>query len=260
MAAPFEPTGEERQVPLTGGTTIDGAPVAYIVVLAAVVVVLSFIPFSVVFAAGGGFPLSQGIYGLVGILLGPWAGALAAGIGRIIGIFIAPHTAGGGLPSALFAVAWTAAGGILVQKRGRAWLYAFLFFLAAYLLYVGTALTKDVTPTLALANSAVNLLGLALWVLPTRALARRWIADPNLGRVAAGLFLGCFMVNALGHTFANMWLYVFVNPWPAQVWAALVPIIPVEQFFRTLVGTVIGVGVIAGLRAIGLKKPAKAGF
>ncbi|MBC7223295.1 MAG: hypothetical protein H5T59_03305 [Anaerolineae bacterium] len=259
MSDSFQPTGEEREVRLLGGATIDGAPVAYVVVMAAVVTVLSFVPFSVVFAAGGSFPLSQGVYALVGILLGPWAGALAAGVGRLIAIFAAPHTAGVGLPSVVFAMVWAAAGGILVERKGRNWLYAFVVFVAAYLFYVGRALTIDVTLPLALETTAVNILGLLLWVLPTRVLARRWIADANLGRVAAGLFLGCLMVNANAHTFANAWVYYTIG-WPAKIWAVLIPVIPVEQFFRTVVGTVIGVGVIAGLRALGLKKPAKAGY
>jgi len=259
MTEPFEPSGKEREVRFLGGATIDGAPVAYVVVMAAVVTVLSFVPFSVVFAAGGSFPLSQAVYALVGIILGPWAGALAAGVGRLIAIFAAPHTASVGFPSVLFAVVWAAAGGILVEKKGRNWLYGWLVFLAAYAFYVGRALTIDVSLSLAVQATLVNLLGLILWILPTRALARRWIADANLGWVAAGLFLGCLMVNANAHTFANAWVYYTLG-WPAKIWVVLIPIIPVEQFFRTVVGTVIGVGVIAGLRAVGLKKPAKAGY
>ena len=65
------PAGEEREVKFLGGVAIDGAPIAYIVVLAAVVAALSFIPFSVILASGGSFPMSQGIYGLVGWILGP---------------------------------------------------------------------------------------------------------------------------------------------------------------------------------------------
>ena len=53
------PAGEEREVKFLGGAALDGAPIAYIVVLAAVVLALSFIPFSVVLATGGSFPLSQ---------------------------------------------------------------------------------------------------------------------------------------------------------------------------------------------------------
>lgn len=62
----FQPSGPERSVQFHGSAAIDGAPVAYIVVLAAVVTTLSFIPFSVVLSSGGSFPMSQGVFGLVG--------------------------------------------------------------------------------------------------------------------------------------------------------------------------------------------------
>jgi hypothetical protein len=260
MTTPFQPVGEERQVRLLSGPTIDGAPVAYVVVMAAVVTVLSFVPFSLVFGFGGAFPLSQAIYALVGIILGPWAGALAAGVGRLIGVFVAPYTAGTGLPTVLVAMVWAAAGGVLVEKKGRNWLYAFAFFVAVYLVYVGRAVTRDVSVPLALENTAVALLGLVLWLLPTRGLARRWIAQSNMGRVTAGLFLGCLIVNANGLNFGSAWSYLLINPWPAATWAVLAVAIPLEQLGRAVVGTIIGVGVIAGLRAIGLKRPAKAGF
>jgi hypothetical protein len=48
--------------------------------------------------------------------------------------------------------------------------------------------------------------------------------------------------------------------WPEEVWISLIPIIPFESLMRGLVATVIGTGVIAGLRAIGLVKPTNATY
>ena len=261
MATSGCPKGEERRVELLGGAAIDGAPIAYIIVWAAVLVVLSFIPIpvSAVLGIGGTFPLSQAAYALVGFVLGPWAGALAAGIGRLIGIFTAPHTATAGLPSVLIAMVWAAAGGSLVSKKGRQWLLALLVFVLSYVVYVGRGLSMGVNWSLALQTTASNLSGILLWLLPTRLLARNWIADKGAAKLAAGLALGCWIVNTCSHTFANALLYA-INPWPASVWRILIPIIPVEQLVRVVVGTVIGTGVITGLRAIGLVKPAKAGY
>lgn len=261
MTSSTAPKGEERKIGLVGGVSIDGTPIAYIIVWSAILAVLSFIPIpvSVVLGIGGTFPLSQALYALTGFVLGPWAGALAAGVGRLIGIFAAPHTAAAGLPSVLFAIIWAAAGGILVQKKSRLWLGMLAVFAFAYLVYIGLALGKDVDIGLAVLNTLTNLSGLILWVLPTRALARRWIADQNPVKLAAGLALGSWIVNTLGHTFSNAWMYYTVG-WPANVWRVLIPVIPAEQAFRAIVGTVIGMGVILGLRAIGLVKPAKAGY
>ena len=256
-----EPRGEERRVEQIRGVEIDGAPIAYIIVWSAVLAVLSFVPIpvSAVLGIGGTFPMSQAVYALVGVILGPSAGALAAGIGRSIGIFTAPHTATAGLPSVVIAAVWAAAGGILVEKKGRTWLLALVVFALAYIGYVGRALTRDVDLGLALQATITNLSGLILWTLPTRILARDWIAEKNSVRLAAGLALGCWIVNTCSHTFANALLY-YINPWPANIWRILVPIIPAEQAFRVVVGTIIGVGVITGLRAIGLVKPDKAGY
>ena len=68
---PEMPTGPERNVRLIGGTAIDGAPIAYIIALAAVVAALAMIPLSYVVGGSGSFPLSQAIYGLLGWILGP---------------------------------------------------------------------------------------------------------------------------------------------------------------------------------------------
>ncbi len=86
------PSGEEREVRHLGSATIDGAPVAYVVALAGVIAVLAFVPLSVVLGSGKSFPLSQSIYPLVGWLLGPVAGAVADGVGALVGVFLAPHT------------------------------------------------------------------------------------------------------------------------------------------------------------------------
>jgi hypothetical protein len=261
VAATKEPRGEERVVEQVGGAAIGGAPIAYIIVWGAALAVLSFVPIpvSAVLGVGGTFPMSQALYALVGFILGPWAGALAAGIGRLIGIFTAPHTAAAGIPSVIIAMVWAAAAGILVQKRSRTWLAALVVFVLAYIAYVGRALMIDVSPSLALQTTISNLSGIILWLLPIRSLAREWISDQKAAKLAAGLALGCWIVNTCSHTFANALMY-YINPWPANIWRILIPIIPAEQLFRTIVGAIVGAGVITGLRAIGLTKPTQAGY
>jgi len=262
MASNSAPRGEERKVPLVGGTTIDGAPIAYVIVLAAVVAVLSFvpIPISAVLGLGGTFPLSQAIYALVGFVLGPWAGALAAGIGRIIGVFLAPHTASSGLLSAAVAVVTAWAGGVLVQKKGLLWLCPPILFAMALVAYVGRGLTVDVSLGLGLSSTFINWLAIILWLTPARTLARDWIAAASPLRLAAGLALGSWIVNTGSFLVANALFYNLLYRWPAIQWKALIGIAPVEHAFRVAVGTAIGTGVILGLRAIGLLKPARAGY
>ena len=250
------PVGEEREVKFLGGAALDGAPIAYIVVLAAVVLALSFIPFSVVLASGGSFPLSQGITRLVGWLLGPIAGAIAIGIGRLLGVFLAPHTAGVAAVSVIAAtVAAFAAGAMVIGKeRNTWWIPLSVIFVLAYLVYVGRAILENgVGLWPAIAASFIDWSAILLFVLPTRIIFARWINDKNLVKTALGLFLGTWMIAGIGHVVASSITYFMFN-WPEEVWVTLIPIIPFEHLMRCLTGAVIGTGVIAGLRAIGLVK------
>ena len=284
------PTGEEREVRFLGGAAIDGAPVAYIVVLAAVVTALAFIPFSVILALGGSFPMSQGVYPLVGWVLGPIAGAIASGIGRLIGVFLSPHTAGP-VPAASVwgaVLASFAAGSMILgeKRRGyglklsgvsrrlvflsplfkllariprrRWWIPLSLLFIVEYLLFIGRAIfVNGVRVDIAVLNSFVNWSSILLYILPTRTLFVRWINSKNIGLIAAGLFLGTWTIAGISHLSVTAILYYLLN-WPEEVWITLIPIIPVEHVFRCVIGAVIGTGVISGLRAIGLIRPTEA--
>ena len=63
------PKGEEREVKISGGASVDGTPLDYIVVLAAVVTVLAFIPFSITPASGGLFPIRDGYFSLSWVVI-----------------------------------------------------------------------------------------------------------------------------------------------------------------------------------------------
>jgi hypothetical protein len=254
------PAGEERKVKFLGGATIDGAPVSYIVVLAAVVLVLAFIPFSITLVVGSSFPMSQGVYALVGWILGPIGGAVASGIGAMIGVFLAPHTTSVWPVSVLGGVIASFAAGSMVlgEKRRGWWIWETAIFVTFFLLFVGRAIVQNgVSVSAALGGSFVNWSGILLFALPTRTLFARWIKKENIGLVALGLFFGTWMVAGVTHLCQSSILY-FIYNWPEEVWLSLIPIIPFENLMRSLIGTVIGTGVIAGLRAIGLVKPTEA--
>jgi hypothetical protein len=260
MTMDILPEGEERKVEAVSSAAIDGTPIAYIVVLAAIVTTLSFIPFSIVLASGGSMPLSQGIFALLGWLLGPIAGAAAGGIGALIGTFLAPYTAG--IPAiSIFGamVASFVAGSMVFGKKRRFWwLWLTIIFLVPLFIYGKRAMGQNgISPSIFIAGAFVDWSSLLLFILPTRTLFARWINGPNLGLMAIGLFGGTWMASGLSHLSLVAITYSIFN-WPQEVWIALIPIIPLENFFRSAVGTVIGIGVIKGLRAISLVKPREA--
>lgn len=255
------PIGEERQVESLSRVAIDGAPITYIIVLAAIVVALSFFPMSVVIALGGSFPMSQGVLGLVGWILGPIAGSISSGIGSIIGIFVAPHTAGP-IPILRFwgsiLTSFAAGAMVLGAKRRTWWLWIWLYALASFLYFAFRALfISKISMGVFLANSFIDWSALILYALPTRTLFARWIRGKNWGLLILGLGLGTWAVFGLTHASLAA-IYFHMNPWPEEVFVTLIPLIPFENLMRATIGIVIGSGVIAGLRSIGLIKPREA--
>ncbi len=243
-----------------GGARIDGAPIAYIVVLSAVCTALAFVPFSVIVALGGSFPLSQAIFPLVGWILGPIAGAVASGVGALVGVFVAPHTAGIPAVRVTGAVVASFVAGSMRHGTRRSWWWLPITLMGAICLalFGGRATTQNaVTLWAVIAGAFVDWSALLLFALPTRTLVSKWIGHPNIGRVAAGLGLGTWIAAGSAHLVQSTITYFMYN-WPQDVWVTLIPIIPVENLLRAAVGTIIGTGVIAGLRAIGLVKPREA--
>lgn len=253
---PFTPKGAEREVQFLGSASIDAAPVAYVIVLAAVVTTLAFVPLSVTLASGGSFPMSQGIYGLVGWVLGPLAGAVASGIGTLVGVLFAPHTAGVWPLTIYSAVAASfAAGCFSSEKRRWWWIPTGIWGLASLAFYLGRAhyVVGISTRTIVL-GSFVDWSSLLLFLSPLRPQVGRWLRSPRLDRVALGLALGTYMAFGFSHGCLCALSFYLFN-WAEEVWLILIPLIPIEFAARSAVGTVVGVGVISGLRAIGLVKP-----
>jgi len=258
------PSGEERKVVSAGGAAIDGAPIAYIVTLAAVVAVLTVIPIPITFVVGTGrnFPMSQGVYPLMGWLLGPLAGALTDGIGALVGLMINPQNTSSLLASLLgAAMGGLAAGSMRGEgRRRRWWLPLTAVFVIFYGLYAGRAVfVNRAVWWHVLLGSFINGSALLLFALPTRTFFARALADANLRRVAVGLFGGTWMIAGLVHLSTGWLVYWQIN-WPNTLWLVFAGAAPFEHIARCIIGTVIGVGVISGLRVIGLVKPAEAAY
>jgi hypothetical protein len=224
--------------------------------MAAVVTALSFIPFSIGLGIGTSFPLAQAVYPLCGILLGPIAGAIAAGIGAGIGVFVAPHTAGmipletviGVMIGAFFA-------GTFVKGPERGWWWAPPALLTLLNFIVGAfvaILVAGVDVGIYILSTLTLTVSYLLILLPTRKLWGKWVRGKNLLFV----FLGVALVTLNTTTvIGNAGIGYYIYMWPNEVWGMLIPIMPVENLFRMIVAGVIGTGVIAGIRAIGLVKP-----
>jgi hypothetical protein len=254
------PLGEERKVEFYNRTAVDGAPITYIIVFASIVVALSFFPMSVIISIGGSFPMSQGVLGLVGWILGPIAGGIASGIGAVIGIFVAPQTAGIYFIRILGSIFTSFAAGTMVlgTKRKQWWLWIWIVSLIAFGYFAFRAIfINNVGIWIFIANTFVDWSALILFALPTRTLFARLINSRNWGYVVLGLGFSTWMVYGLTHVCSAAITYHMFN-WTEEVFLTLIPIVPFENLMRATVGIVIGSGVIAGLRSIGLVKPENA--
>ncbi|BBA78717.1 hypothetical protein RGRSB_0085 [cyanobacterium endosymbiont of Rhopalodia gibberula] len=251
--------GEEREVKTSGGSSVDGTPLDYIVVLSTVVTVLALIPFSITIGSGGLFPMSQGIFPLVGWLLGPLAGAITSGMGTLIGVFLAPHTAGIPLISIWGAVIASFTAGVMSSRKGNIyWRFGLTFvFIIELILYTRHALSNGVSFSTIIAGSLIDWSGILLFTLPTCSLIAQCISSKKPFFVTVGVFFGTWMIMGLSHL-NQVFITYYIFNWPEETWLFLIPIIPLENLVRSLIGTFIGIRVIYGLRAIGLMKPKQA--
>jgi hypothetical protein len=243
---------------MSGRTTrgIFGSPIAYVALMAAVVAVFQLIPFSVVLGPGISFPLSLAIIGLVGILLGPWAGAVAVAIGSGIGVLIAPHTAFLG-PLTIVAMVLTPIGTGLITNGKRVIVGFFLIAVAAiwWALFLATNGWPEVTTAL-LQPWRYLLPGILLLLPGLTDKAVRLLKSEN--RLALGAALGyiIWIGGSIDHSFSAIVGNLILFQLPEDVWSFLILfVIGAERGALALVGLIVGIGVIFGLRQMGARKP-----
>jgi len=74
-----------------GLASIAGAPISWVALFAAICAVTTLIPFYFYVTGGGYVSAASGLFmPLAGQVLGPWAGTIAASVGGLVGMFIAP--------------------------------------------------------------------------------------------------------------------------------------------------------------------------
>jgi len=180
----------------------------------------------------------------------------------LVGLMINPQNTSSLLASLLGAVMGGLAAGSMrgEGRRRRWWLPLTAVFVIFYGLYAGRAVfVNRAVGWHVLLGSFINWSALLLFALPTRTFFARALADANLRRVAVGLFGGTWMIAGLVHL-STGWLVYWQLNWVNEAWLIFAGAAPFEHIARCIIGTVIGVGVISGLRAIGLVKPAEAAY
>jgi hypothetical protein len=192
----------------------------------------------------------------MGVLLGPWAGTIAVLIGGAIGVLIAPHTAFLGPLTLLVLVMAPLAAGLIVTGRHR---LVGVYLLAAGVLWWVIYIATDGMPadaTVLLMPWRYILPGILLFVPGLTEKAVRLLRSENRLAVAASLGYIIWISLQADHSISAIVGNLLLFPLPEEVYRLLIlTIIGAERGALTIVGIVIGLGVIFGLRRMGIRKP-----
>lgn len=252
---------KEKIVGARSGVSIGGAPVSYTAILAALVAVLAFIPASVVVGGmGGGWPFWDVLTPVVGMLLGPIAGPIAAAIGVVVGGVIAPYTNLGPWGFLIGAMAAFTVAMTLLPRKSM-WYVPWAVTVVLNVIYYFQATSYGISPLMWWSNVFTIQIALVLIAIPQ---LRNWaIEQIRSGPIGPRTFAAFALVFFFGSTAgiqAN-WVPAFAtNPWPAEVWPALIVIILVERVVFTLVGALIGMALVGALRRSSMPKAKMAGY
>jgi hypothetical protein len=255
------PKGEKREVTGLGAVAIGGTPVAYVAIMAAIVVAFAFVPASIVIGgAGQGWPAHDILHPLIGLLLGPIAGPIASIIGIFIGNALAPYTSLG--PWAMLMGAMSSFSVGMVAQRGKMyWLIPWLITLILHGVYFFQASGQGVGVALWFSNTFLITLGLILIIIPQ---VRDWaVAAVQSEKVTWQTGVALYILFLFGSTagIQAAWVVWYAqNPWPAEAWPSIVPSVMLERGIFPLIGTLIALGVIAALRRSSFVKPKMAGY
>ncbi len=209
---------EKTSEKVSGGATgrIGGASIAWVTLFGALIGVAALVPIFPYVGGGGYVPLATPLCAIAPLLLGPIGGIVAAAIGGVIGMFIAPAAYPMQLVDVLCAAMIPAILVGLVIKGDRLWKLTVPLFvvigLAGYLVpfYIpGAAAGFGKVP-----EPLYFLLGGYYWIpsaiiaaspLGTR-LIPRWVRSQNRAERYGGIFLAV-LISLL------VWWMPFTRPW-----------------------------------------------
>jgi predicted membrane protein len=202
-------TAGAREFQGRGMATVLGAPISWVALFGALVGALSIVPMLFYLSGGGYVSAGMIIFApLAGIVLGPWAGFVAALIGGLIGMFLSPASyplfiIDANLSGSFIALYW----GLASDRKYTKFLIPWAVFWIAFVLIVPYRNSLGVDAQFGTASEPTYSLGW-LWayaglaLLIVNALAGgflwRWVRDPASDRVR--LFLGVLGVSFIGCT------------------------------------------------------------
>ncbi len=211
--------------------------------------------FPIIGAVGKSISVTAVVAPLIGIILGPWLGAVAVTLGGLVGVSVAqigPFGPFSFLP-------WTAAAlasGLLYSRRWRILTVLYLILLFAFTFYpmVGPAWLHPYLVWL-------QLVGLAVLLSPLQLKAVKSMRkQTSVQETMLGVGVFSFIATLFGHVVGSMMFEIVY--WPTLIgeldswrslWQFLTFMYPIERTIIVVMATLVGVPLIKALRAYGFR-------
>jgi len=222
-------------------TSID---IASISIFAALYVVMGSMPLFYIFGAYGQFITAALLIApIIGIVLGPVGGTLSVAIGGIAGMALT-----GNMPMGIFSFLPGTFDALCVGLAFRRKWYASAAIFALFILAFASL------PSIGGAKYFVWFDAFALLILlsPASTLAVEYAKSSDPQKIVMGVGILAFIGVLIDHIVGSL-VFQVLTPIPQSIWEAVAFIYPIERVLVTIVATIIGAGIIRGVRASGLK-------
>jgi hypothetical protein len=234
---------------------VAGVPVAYLAIWAALYALAGVLP-AIPMVGGGTLGGQEFLMVVAGVLFGPLAGSLAAGVGGLVASFIAPATANFGLLTFYPHVIGALAAGLLIRNtwKSKGVVIGML---------VGFSLIWWLVPPFNSIGGPVFAQGgywpMYLTVVIPIALtpwAVRQIKTFDVKRVPWGLLIIGWAAYMVNHVAANLgYSYLYPQGPDSWVFAFWSGIVPLQRLALIVVSAIIGTALLIGLQRAGIRFP-----
>jgi len=234
--------------------TLDSKDIALTGVFASMYAVLSTQPlFPVIGAVGKFFTFALIIAPLVGLIIGPYRGALAASIGGFIGWFVAPQYGALMYFSFVPGAATALCSGYLYKGRWKTFvaIYSVLFLIYGFYPAIGPLWLYPPFVWF-------HLLGLFFLISQVKLKTNKMLSHSHLPELTFGVGVVSLIATLFGHVVGGL-IFEAVSPiyFPSvnwtNLWQGLVFVYPLERSIVVLISILIGVPLIKALRANGFE-------
>jgi uncharacterized membrane protein len=238
---------------------IAGIPVAFLAIWAAIYAVASILP-AIPLVGGGTFGGQEFILALAGILFGPWAGAIAAGVGGLIASFVGPATAYFGLLTFYPHVIGALVAGLLMMNTRNSRIAVLVLLVVAMLAWPLLPLFSSIGGYV-YAKAAywpMHLTGFIGLALSPWAVRQIRTFDPKKVPIGVAIISWtAYMVNHIWLSLGYSYLYPEgPEQWVFAFWSGIVP---AQRILLTVVSIIIGSALVIGLHRAGIRFPAGTG-